>query len=235
MPNENGSKIKNHRKKAAIRPVKVPDKLKDSLFDESWRRSWKAPRIKLLLKNPTTLFAYWELADWQRNLVSRHFQSEWKELPFLLNVYDVTSLLFDGYNAHTTQTIAVSPDSESWYIHNVTPGRVYIVSFGTTTLANHFFSILQSNSVQTPLLHKQHHFAGENGPHPIVTFTRPFWRRMTEDQPILPVVDDFISPTVHHSVYKGYKLDYRWEYDNPGEVGSGQGLFPEGKGGQSHG
>jgi hypothetical protein len=122
----------------------------ESLFDESWQRRWQTNRLVLLVKEPTTVFAYWEVDEIRRKLISEHFQSDWSRLPFFLQLYDVTDILFDGSNAHSIRRIPVFPDSDNWYIHEVEPRRTYLLDFGTTTFHGNFFTILRSNVVETP-------------------------------------------------------------------------------------
>ncbi|TCS75458.1 DUF4912 domain-containing protein [Effusibacillus lacus] len=121
-----------------------------TLFDQSWSRSWQTNRLVAMVKEPDTIFVYWELEDLRKRLISEHFQADWNSLPFFLQVYDVTHLGFNGYNANSTRRIQVHPLSDNWYIHNLEPGRHYQLDFGTTTLSGHFFAILRSNIVETP-------------------------------------------------------------------------------------
>lgn len=121
-----------------------------SLFDETWQWRWSVSRLVLLVKEPTTVFAYWEVDEQKRRLVSKHFQTDWYSLPFYLQLYDVTDVYFNGYNAQSTKRIQVHPDADNWYVHDVQPLRNYVMDFGTTTLQGEFFTILRSNVVQTP-------------------------------------------------------------------------------------
>ncbi|MFC4767613.1 DUF4912 domain-containing protein [Effusibacillus consociatus] len=124
--------------------------LDPSLFDESWSRNSQTNRLVVMVKEPTALFAYWEIEEIRKRAISEHFQSAWTSLPFFLQVYDVTHIRFNGYNPNSTHRIPVQPMSDNWYIHGVEPGRNYQVDFGTTTLHGHFFTILRSNIVETP-------------------------------------------------------------------------------------
>lgn len=126
---------------------------KFSLFDDSWRRSWMVNRLVLLVQAPTTLFVYWEVDDLRKQLISEHFQCGWTELPFFLQVYDVTDINFDGYNAHSMFRIQVHPLADHWFITGVQAERRYLVDFGTTTLAGKFFTVIRSNIEATPPTH----------------------------------------------------------------------------------
>lgn len=126
--------------------------LDPSFFDETWTRNSNRNRLVLMVKEPTTLFAYWEVNELRKRLVSEHFQAEWTNLSFDLQVYDVTDIQFDGYNAHKVDRVAVHPNGDHYYLHHLHPRRRYLVDFGTTTLSGRFFTILRSNVVETPPL-----------------------------------------------------------------------------------
>lgn len=131
----------------------VDHSLRDaSLINEAWHRQHGLNRLVAMVKEPRTLFAYWEVNEPRKQLIMEHFQSDWNHLPFYLVVQDVTDLQFNGSNAHDTILIEVHPRAESWYIHGVTPGRRYLIDFCTTTLGGQRFAILRSNIVETPPL-----------------------------------------------------------------------------------
>ncbi|WP_054969515.1 DUF4912 domain-containing protein [Alicyclobacillus ferrooxydans] len=141
--------------------VSEQDSYPGTLFDESWTRKWCVSRLVLLVKEPTTLHAYWEVDDPKRELVTKHFQSQWTDLPFFLQLYDVTDIHFNGYNAHSTIRIPVPPDADNWYVHGVQPLRRYLMDFGTTTWNGDFFTILRSNTVGTPPKQTYRHPSGQ--------------------------------------------------------------------------
>lgn len=120
------------------------------LFDDSWTRKWNVNRLVLMVRDPHRLFAYWEVDDLKKKLVSEHFQTEWDNLPFYLRIHDVTDLMFDGYNSHSVSLTRVHAQSDKWYLNEVSPERSYLADFGTTTSQGEFFALLRSNVVQTP-------------------------------------------------------------------------------------
>lgn len=119
-----------------------------------WRSVWDTNRLHVMGRDPTSLFAYWEVSNVRKQLICAHFQCEWTKLPFYLRIHDVTDIVFDGQNAHFTRTIAVQPTSTHWYIHAVDPGRKYLAQLCTTTFEQHFFVLLHSNVIETPRLAK---------------------------------------------------------------------------------
>ncbi len=119
-------------------------------FDDSWRRSFGENRLAVLVKEPKTIFAYWEVNLVRRKLICEHFGSEWKYLEFFLQVYDVTDIYFNGFNEHSKRLIQVHPFADNWYVHGLQQSRNYIVDFGTATKGGLFFTILRSNLAQMP-------------------------------------------------------------------------------------
>ncbi len=124
--------------------------LHESIWDESWNTVMSTNRLVLLVKEPTTIFAYWEVDELHKRLISEHFTSDWIKLPHILRVHDVTDILFDGYNAHDSKWMQVDADCDRYYIQGVQAGRRYLVDFGTKTWHGEFFCILRSNVVETP-------------------------------------------------------------------------------------
>jgi hypothetical protein len=122
----------------------------NTLFDESWQRSFGENRLVILAKEPRTIHAYWEVDSLHKRLICEHFNSDWANLPFFLQVYDVTDIYFNGQNAHEKRLVQVHPYADNWYVHGLLPNRNYVVDFGTTTLNRQFFAILRSNVTQMP-------------------------------------------------------------------------------------
>ncbi|RIV18183.1 DUF4912 domain-containing protein [Alicyclobacillaceae bacterium I2511] len=130
--------------------LRLAQHLQNSIFDETWNRDWNLDRLVLLCREPTVVFAYWSTSATRKDLVSKHFQSDWNQLPFFLRLYDVTDILFDGENAQESQVYPVQPQSDHWYMPNLEPDRDYVVDFGTQTLVGKFFPLLRSAPVHTP-------------------------------------------------------------------------------------
>ncbi|MDF9410020.1 MAG: hypothetical protein A4E52_01182 [Pelotomaculum sp. PtaB.Bin013] len=130
--------------------------LDNSIMEESWKRNWQVNRLVLLVKEPTTIFVYWELNDLRKQLICEHFQRTWTELPLFLQVNDVTDLEFNGYNAHSSRRIPVHPLFDHLIISGVQAKRRYLVDFGTLTPQGGFFTIIRSNIEETPPAHSDH-------------------------------------------------------------------------------
>lgn len=118
--------------------------------DEQWTRTWGKDRITALCRDPQTLFVYWELGQWRRNLISSHFATPFARLALYLHVSDVTDIIFTGEHAHWDRYEAVATEADSAYIHHVAPDRVYVADLGILLSSGSFFTILRSHPVVTP-------------------------------------------------------------------------------------
>lgn len=118
--------------------------------DQFWTRCWDVDRLAALVRDPATLFVYWEVSVERRRLISRHFDAAWHDLRFYLHTHDVTDVIWNGENAHETRAFEVTPDADAWYVRNLQPGRDYIVDFGVFTPGGQPFVILRSEAVSTP-------------------------------------------------------------------------------------
>lgn len=106
--------------------------------------------LEVLAQNAHTIYAYWEISDRKRWLVSQHFRCDWGYMPKILRVYDVTSMYFNGSNANSFFDIQTTPEATSWYIHNLLSNATYMLDFGTYTLEGQFVPLLRSSAVATP-------------------------------------------------------------------------------------
>ncbi len=118
--------------------------------DESWTRLHQINRIYLMVKSPTTLFVYWEIAAVYRDLLCEHLHKDWSEMACFIRLNDVTGVDYNGHNSVAQSMIAVHPSGDNWYLHNVAPCRYFVVDFGVTTSEGNFLAVLRSNAVQTP-------------------------------------------------------------------------------------
>ncbi len=122
-----------------------------SLFDTSWRNRWQIDRLVVLVRDPVTIFIYWDVSDSRRKLICEHFQSSWASLPFELQVFDAPSLDANHDSAPVRRQTA-TPQQTRAYIHELAPGGTFIVDLTTKTIYGKPFTILRSEPVFTPPL-----------------------------------------------------------------------------------
>lgn len=140
MPvNQEEPQQKVERKEIECIP-KTPD-LPDSYGDN---------RIVLMVRDFEWLFAYWELRkdviDSAMNIlgIMEHHAK------IILRVYDVTDIIFDGYNANKYFDIEVTGNAINWYIHVGEPNRSFCVEIGLLTPNSTFCALSRSNTVRMP-------------------------------------------------------------------------------------
>jgi len=107
-------------------------------------------KIVLQVRDPWWLHSYWEVTHGTRerlrnSLGDRYYQADW-----VIRVYDVSFIVFDGTNANRYFDISVGHDTNNWYI-NVSSGRSYCVDLGLRLNDGTFITIVRSNTVMTPL------------------------------------------------------------------------------------
>lgn len=108
-------------------------------------------RISLLVRDPWTLYSYWEIKreveDSVRNRISERGLTPEKSV---LRVYDVTGKNID-------EGVAPAFDFElrdwanTWYIHTGNHGRAWMVEVGILCTNGEFFCLARSNVVTTPV------------------------------------------------------------------------------------
>ncbi|WP_274649378.1 DUF4912 domain-containing protein [Paenibacillus humicola] len=106
--------------------------------------------LQLLVRDPHTLFVYWEIGNRKRWLAAQHFGCDWHVLPKVLRIYDVTGVYFNGGNSNGYFDIETTPEANSWYILGVHAAATYTVDFGTYTWNRQFVPLLRSNFAATP-------------------------------------------------------------------------------------
>jgi len=114
-----------------------------SLYDQD--------KIILQVRDPRWLHAYWELRNQTIEELKRNLGNEFYRAKKVLRVYDVTDIIFDGFNANSFFDISINDYASSWYIDTNGPGRSWCVDLGLMLANGKFIIIVRSNVVQTPI------------------------------------------------------------------------------------
>lgn len=101
-------------------------------------------RVHFLVKDPRWAFVGWELTAATRNRLGG------EPVRPVLQVHDVTDILFDGTNAHHTFQIEITGSTDHWYLELPVPGRVYLVDLGLVDAAGSFTLLARSRPEATP-------------------------------------------------------------------------------------
>ncbi len=106
-------------------------------------------KIFLLPRDPAWCYAYWEVSvDKKDELVRKYGDNSLYNL--WLRVYDVTSLDFDGTNAHRYFDIKINSEAINWYINVPQTNRSWCVDLGIKLSEEKFITIARSNIVVMP-------------------------------------------------------------------------------------
>lgn len=115
-----------------------------------WRQEPREDRLFAAAREPSAIFACWQIGISRRRLIEQHFAKPWEQLPLCLQVYDVTDIVFEGDNAHSVRRTSISALADNWYIEGLAEDRTYIVDYGLLTPEGRFFCLLRSAPVAAP-------------------------------------------------------------------------------------
>lgn len=135
--------------KIPIRPKTAPPA---AMSSENSKRSrygdlpWSYGKTELVLMpvDPFLLYAYWDfsLKDWEKIQTRRN--------PVVLRIYDITTIRFDGKNAHHYFDVPVFLGAQHWYVPLWSAEKSFCADLGWLLQDGSFDSIIRSNVVQTP-------------------------------------------------------------------------------------
>ncbi|MCY0892196.1 MAG: DUF4912 domain-containing protein [Acidibacillus sp.] len=175
-------------------------------LEQKWKRKWQVHRLEVMVRDATSLFAYWEVGDVQKALLCDHFTRTWSEFSLFLRLHDVTDLLFDGYHANDTRTIVIHPEEDHYYFHHVQPNRHYTADVCTETEDGHLFTMMRSHVVCTPPVGPS-----QNHQHAMICFDRP--HALSQEHSKLPHgkesnmgTSNCVTTPVSFETFDGYSL-----------------------------
>jgi len=125
-------------------------------------------RIVVQVRDPYWVHAYWEVNQRTHSMLRSEYGESLNASRWLLRVYDITGVSFNGSNANRFFDIELNDLSNSWYINVGVPGRTYCVDIGIRLPDGRFVTIARSNVILTPI----------DGPSP---FTDEEWMIVEDD------------------------------------------------------
>ncbi len=109
-------------------------------------------KLVLMVRDPWWIFAYWEIQPETVERVKVMVPEEEREhLKFVMRVYDISYIDFNGANAHYYFDIPIPYGAEKWYINVNSPGRSWVAEMGWLSEKGKFYPVVRSNVVYTPL------------------------------------------------------------------------------------
>jgi hypothetical protein len=108
-------------------------------------------KIALLPRDPRWIYAYWEIAEAEKEEVRRKQGEEiFSKASLTLRFYDVTDIIFNGKNAHKQFDVKVYSEIGNWYFQAPESGRTYLSDIGLLTEKGEFITLARSNPVSLP-------------------------------------------------------------------------------------
>lgn len=109
-----------------------------------------AARIAVMTVNPNLLHVYWQISDQDLEDIQNALGKSLADARTLLRFYDITSILFDGTNAHRIFDVEVDFESMKWNVPIWSANKSYLVDLGVKTSGGRFYRIGRSNVVHVP-------------------------------------------------------------------------------------
>ena len=103
--------------------------------------------IALIDVQPYWTYAHWEVAETELERARNEISSPGE---FVIRVYDVTWIHFNGSNAHSYFDIALDKEVCNWYINLRSTGQSLMADIGLRALDGKFVAVARSNCVQVP-------------------------------------------------------------------------------------
>lgn len=124
-------------REAPIEPGDLPDSYGDT-------------KVVLLPVDPYLVHVYWDVAPGELEKTKTHLGEGPQHVQATLRFYDITSIIFDGSNAHSVFDVDIELQARNWYVHLWSPERSYCVDLGFRTKDGRFVPIARSNVAETP-------------------------------------------------------------------------------------
>ena len=107
-------------------------------------------KIIIQVRDPWWIHSYWGVTQQTKDKLRDSIGQQYCQAGWVLRVYDVSFIIFNGNNAHRYFDININQDVYSWYI-NVSSGRSFCVDLGLKLPDGSFITIVRSNTVTMPL------------------------------------------------------------------------------------
>jgi len=120
----------------------------------------KSNGMEAWLAGENRALIFWSIPASKWNLISSYCGFLNDDLSLKLRVYDITSIYFDGSNAHATDEIQLDRDKNQLVLEGLQPNRSYCFEVGIQDGSGALMPILQSNPIHTPRTSADQ--AGEN-------------------------------------------------------------------------
>ena len=117
---------------------------------ENLPETYGVTELVLLPVDPYWIHAYWEVTPQTLSDVLSRLGSDAPQARYVLRVFDVTAIEFDGRNAHSFFDNPVELSARNWYIQLWSSEKSLVADLGLLLPDGRFFLMARSNAVHTP-------------------------------------------------------------------------------------
>lgn len=137
------------RQESSSKDITFP--AKEAFLDNSELPAiYNATYITLIARDPYWIYAYWEIAPSSLEELRHKIGSDLGRSAYVLRMYDVTCIDFNGNNANHWFDVEVGPHTNNWYINLMRDNVSYCAEIGLRAPDGRFFALSRSNFVHTP-------------------------------------------------------------------------------------
>ncbi|HLB02164.1 MAG TPA: DUF4912 domain-containing protein [Nitrospiria bacterium] len=133
-----------------ITPVVKADKPAPRPSYEELPESYGVTELVLLPVDPYWIHAYWEVTPKSFSEFLSRLGPLASQGRYLLRIYDVTAIEFDGSNAHSSFDLPIELSARNWYINLWSSEKSIVGDLGYLRPDGRFILLVRSNVIHTP-------------------------------------------------------------------------------------
>lgn len=107
-------------------------------------------RMYFLVKDYRWTFIWWHITSDEIETARMELTEKVCFPLFVLRIYDVTDIIFNGDNAHGFIDVEVLGPTDNWYLNVPESGRNYVAEAGFREPGGRFVPVVRSNAVFVP-------------------------------------------------------------------------------------
>ncbi|MFI8685406.1 DUF4912 domain-containing protein [Rossellomorea sp. NPDC077527] len=110
----------------------------------------RSTELSIMFSTSSRIYCHWNIPhDWIRH-VKEHFNMGTAPQPFVLRLYDITSISFNGHNHHHHSDSYVPFTESDWFVNGLKENRSYCMEIGLRLPSGDFVAFTRSNVLHTP-------------------------------------------------------------------------------------
>ncbi|MBN8190954.1 DUF4912 domain-containing protein [Bacillus sp. NTK074B] len=110
----------------------------------------RATELMIMFSTSSRIYCHWNISQEWIRLVKEHFKMTSDPQPFVLRLYDITSISFNGHNQHYHSDSYVPFTESDWFVNGLKGNRSYCMEIGLRLSSGDFVAFTRSNVLHTP-------------------------------------------------------------------------------------